>query len=138
LERGGVTAELHAAPIVVAVGDAAEAAPIEHELQATGAAGNAYGFSELSAHELREVCPVLSDRARHGLRLEGQRYLQPLAYTRSLAESVSSRGGQINAGARVDRVEPAGGGGGSGTPPGTAARLRHRGPARRGSPSRPR
>ena len=53
---------------------------------------------------------MLSARARHGLKLEGQRYLQPLAYAQSLAESFRSRGGQITAGARVDRIEPASGG----------------------------
>ncbi len=108
LERGGVSAEVCPAPIFMAFGDAAEAAPVTHELRAT--AGD-YRFSELSQPELAAACPLLSERARHGLRLEGQRYLQPLDYTRRLAESFSSRGGQVRSGARVDRVEAASAGG---------------------------
>jgi D-amino-acid dehydrogenase len=110
LARGGVLAEHCPAPIVMAFADAAEVAPVEHELQVTGAAGQAYGVRQLSAGELRDERPVLSARARHGLRLDGQGYLQPMSYTRSLAESVQARGGQIKSGVRVDRVEPASGG----------------------------
>jgi D-amino-acid dehydrogenase len=113
LERGGVSAELCPAPVVMAFGDPADAAPVRHELEAIGAAGlDAAGGAvrELSASELREEVPVLSARVRHGLRLEGQRWLQPLAYTRSLAESVQARGGQIRSGVRVDGVGQAGAG----------------------------
>ena len=94
----------------MAFGDAAEAVPVEHELRLIGEAGVALDMTELSQRELREERPMLSARARHGLKLEGQRYLQPLAYTQSLAESFRSRGGQITSGIRVDRVEPASGG----------------------------
>jgi D-amino-acid dehydrogenase len=107
LERSGVTGELWPSPIVMAFGDAAEAVPVEHELRVIGEAAIALDVTELSQRELREERPVLSARARHGLRLEGQRYLQPLAYTQSLAESFRSRGGQITSGVRVDRVESA-------------------------------
>jgi len=109
LERGGVTADLLSAPIVMAFGDAAEAVPVEQELRVAGEAGIAGGVTELSQRELREERPVLSARARHGLKLDGQRYLQPLAYTQSLAASVRSRGGQITSGVHVDRLESAGG-----------------------------
>lgn len=110
LQCGGVTAELWPSPIVMAFGDAAEAVPVEHELRSIGEAGITLDLTELSQRELREERPVLSARARHGLKLDGQRYLQPLAYTRSLAESFLSRGGQITSGVRVDRVESASGG----------------------------
>ena len=110
LERGGVRAELCPAAIVMAFGDAAEAVPVEHELQVIGAAGSALDVTELSERELREEWPVLSDRARYGLKLDGQRYLQPSTYTQSLAESFRSRGGQITSGVRVDRVGSASGG----------------------------
>ena len=110
LERGGVKAELSPSAIVMAFGDAAEAVPVEHELRLIGEAGVALDMTELSQRELREERPMLSARARHGLKLQGQRYLQPLAYTQSLAESFRSRGGQITSGVRVDRVEPASGG----------------------------
>lgn len=110
MEHGGVKAELSPSPIVMAFGDAADAGPVEHELRVIGEAGTAARLTELSQRELREEQPLLSARARHGLKLEGQGYLQPLAFTRSLAESFRSRGGQITSGVRVDRVEPASGG----------------------------
>ena len=110
LERGGVKAELSPAAIVMAFGDAGEAAPVEHELGVIGEAGSALDVTELSQRELREERPLLSARARNGLKLEGQRYLQPLEYTQGLAESFRSRGGVIMSGIRVDRVGPADGG----------------------------
>jgi D-amino-acid dehydrogenase len=116
LSRGGVEGELSAAPLVMAFSDPAEAAPVEHELRAIGDAARALGgeqangVSELSQDDLRAQRPVLSVRARHGLRLDGQSYLQPLDYTRSLARSFQARGGQLKTGepdGRVDRAEPA-------------------------------
>jgi D-amino-acid dehydrogenase len=108
LERGGVTAPVHPASVVMAFSSAAEAAPVSHELRVIAGAEN--GVRELSADERRRDWPVLSARARYSLRLDGQRYLQPLAYTRSLARSFQSRGGQLTCGVRVTAVEPAGGG----------------------------
>ena len=102
LELGGVKAELCPAPIVMAFADAASAAMVRLELQAIGGAG----VTDLSQGELRAERPVVSARARLGLKLGGQRYLEPLAYTRSLAESVRARGGQLVTGVAVDRVEP--------------------------------
>lgn len=137
LTRGGVEGELSAAPVVMAFGDPAEAAPVKHELRAIGdavqahdagqahgagqahaagrgnSAGPAYGVSELNQDDLRSQRPVVSARARHGLLLDGQSYLQPFGYTSSLARSFRARGGQLKAGNRdghVDRVEPAGAG----------------------------
>ena len=115
-ERAGVTARVCPAPIVMAFTSAAEAAPVTRELRATA---SGYQLSELSERELRSECPLLCDQARHGLRLDGQGYLQPLEYTRSLAESFQARGGQVSLGARVDRVEPASGGRASVTAAGT-------------------
>ncbi len=110
LTRGGVEGELSAAPVVMAFSDAAEAASVGHELRAIGDAAHTHSVSELSQDELRSQRPVLSARARHGLRLDGQSYLQPFDYTRSLARSFQARGGQLKARDRdghVDRVEPA-------------------------------
>jgi D-amino-acid dehydrogenase len=116
LSEGGVEGELSAAPLVVAFGDPAEAGAVEHELRAIGDAARALDdrqadrVSELGQDDLRSARPVLSARARRGLRLDGQSYLQPLDYTRSLARSFLARGGRLKAGdgdGRVDRVEPA-------------------------------
>jgi D-amino-acid dehydrogenase len=56
---------------------------------------------ELSEDELHVLQPILSARARYGLRLDGQRYLQPAQYTQSLAASFVSRGGKIEEGVAV-------------------------------------
>ncbi len=110
LKRGGVRGELDPSPIVMAFDDAAEAAPVEHEMQVIGEAGTPLDVTELSQRGLREERPMLTARARHGLKLQGQGYLQPLAYTHSLAESFRSRDGRIRPGLRVDRIQPAMGG----------------------------
>jgi D-amino-acid dehydrogenase len=113
LTRGGVEGEPSAAPVVMAFSDPAEAASVEHELRVIGDAAQARSVTELSPDDLRSQYPALSARARHGLRLDGQGYLQPFDYTRSLARSFRARGGQFKVGdpgGHVDRVEPAGAG----------------------------
>jgi D-amino-acid dehydrogenase len=113
LTGGGVEGKLSAAPVVMAFSDPAEAASAGHELRAIGDAAQAHRVTELSQADLRSQHPVLSARARHGLRLDGQGYLQPYDYTRSLARSFAARGGQLKVGGRdshVERVEPAGAG----------------------------
>jgi D-amino-acid dehydrogenase len=110
LRKGGVSGELIAAPMLMAFGSAPEAAPVRHELHALAAAGQGYPVTELDQTALRDAQPLLSARARYGLRLEGQRYLQPLDYTRRLAESVQERGGTIRGGTAVTQARPASGG----------------------------
>jgi D-amino-acid dehydrogenase len=109
LQKGGVGGEVVAAPMVMVFDRPAEAAPVQHELHALAAAGQGYPVTELDATALREELPLLSARAGYGLRLDGQRYLQPLDYTRRLARSVQERGGTIRGNAAVTRVGPAGG-----------------------------
>jgi D-amino-acid dehydrogenase len=134
LTRGGVEGELSAAPVVIAFGNPAEAAPVKHELQVIGDAARAHdagqtnpagrangagrphgthgahGVSELNQDDLRSQRPVLSAQARHGLLLNGQGYVQPFDYTINLARSFQARGGQLKAGdadGHVERVQPA-------------------------------
>jgi D-amino-acid dehydrogenase len=110
LERGGVTAPVHPASVVMAFGCAAEAAPLRHELGLIAGPGPQAGLRELSVDERRRDWAVLSARAGYSLRLDGQRFLQPLSFTGSLAQSFQSRGGQLSCGVRVTAVQPAGGG----------------------------
>jgi len=109
LRKGGVSGELVAAPMLMAFGSPAEAAPVWHELHALAAAGQSYPVTELDGTALRDVQPLLSARAGFGLRLEGQRYLQPLDYTRRLAQAVQERGGTVRSVA-VTRAGPSSGG----------------------------
>jgi D-amino-acid dehydrogenase len=110
LRKGGVSGELVAAPMLMAFGSAPEAAPVWHELHALAAAGQSYPVTELDQAALRATQPLLSSRACYGLQLEGQRYLQPLDYTRRLAQSVQERGGTVRGGAAVTQAGPASGG----------------------------
>jgi D-amino-acid dehydrogenase len=110
LQKGGVSGELVAAPMLMAFASRPEAAPVWHELHALAAAGQGYPVTELGETALRDALPLLSARAGYGLRLEGQRYLQPLDYTRRLGQSVQERGGTIRGSAAVTRVGPASGG----------------------------
>lgn len=110
VQKGGVSGELVAAPMLLAFGSPPDAAPVWHELRALAAAGQGYPVTELDQAALREAQPLLSARATCGLRLDGQRYLQPLDYTRRLAQSVQERGGTIRGNAAVTRVGPVSGG----------------------------
>jgi D-amino-acid dehydrogenase len=109
LQKGGVSGELVAAPMLLAFGSPSDAAPVWHELQALAAAGQSYPVTALDEAALRDAQPLLSARAGYGLRLDGQRYLQPLDYTRRLARSVQERGGTIHGHTAVTRVGPASG-----------------------------
>ncbi len=87
-----MTGELVDAPVLMAFGSLQEAAPVRHELQALEEAGHRYPVRELDQSGLRAAQPLLSSGGRHALVLDGQRYLQPLDYTRTLAKSVVERG----------------------------------------------
>jgi D-amino-acid dehydrogenase len=111
LGKAGVSATVHEAPLFLAFEHPDQAAPVRHELEVLTQHGLRYRISELSESELRSAQPMLSDRARYGMRLDGQRYLQPLEYVQSLATSVQARGGLIKAGAAVTGVSSSPGGG---------------------------
>ena len=111
LAAGGVTGTVVEAPIVAAFDRPDQAGPLRHELQAIAGCGQPVQVSELTERELRRERPMLSGRARYGLRVEGQRYLQPLEYVRSLAAAVAGRGAALETGRTVTAVEPRAGGG---------------------------
>ncbi len=68
------------------------------------AGGLDFAVDELTAADLRREQPLLGPRARYGLQISGQRFLQPLDFVQSLAASVRSRGGQIATGALARAV----------------------------------
>jgi D-amino-acid dehydrogenase len=111
LAKAGVTATVSEAPLFLAFEHSEQAAPVRHELEVLTDHGLHYRVSELDENELRRAQPILSDRARYGMRLDGQRYLQPLEYVQSLAASVRARGGSIKADAAVTGVSSTPGGG---------------------------
>jgi len=101
LAAGGVTAVVHEAPMIAAFEDPRDAVPLRREVEVLASYGQDVSAVELSEDELHAVQPILSPRAHFGLRLDGQRYLQPAEYTQSLAGSFVSRGGKIEEGVSV-------------------------------------
>jgi D-amino-acid dehydrogenase len=87
-----------------------QARPLRHELQAVAGTGVNFTVDELSEAELRREQPLLGPRVRYGLRVGGQKFLQPLAFVRSLAAAVADRGGTLVTGAEVVAVTGGSGG----------------------------
>jgi D-amino-acid dehydrogenase len=101
LAAAGAAETLEHAPVVAAFDRPEQAAALRHELHAVAATGQEVSVDELSAAELHREQPLLSARATWGLRIGGQRYVQPLVLVRSLAAAVAARGGTIATGVAV-------------------------------------
>ena len=111
LADAGVAGRTQDAAMVAAFDAPEQAGPLRHELQSVAAAGGlAFAVDELDAADLRREQPLLSSRACYGLRIGGQKILQPLDFVQSLAASVRNRGGQIVTEARVSAVSSRTGG----------------------------
>ncbi len=104
LTQAGVTGTIEAAGVTAAFERPGQAAPLRRELLAVAAAGQDFSVDELSEADLRRDQPLLGPRIRYGLRIGGQKFLQPLSFTQSLAASVTRRGGQIIPQAEVSAV----------------------------------
>jgi D-amino-acid dehydrogenase len=110
LAQAGVAATIQNSAMVAAFDSPGQAAALRHELDAVAAAGPKFPVDELTDGELHREQPSLATRARYGLRISGQRFLQPLEFMRALAASVTGRGGQLSTGARVTQVASRAGG----------------------------
>ncbi|UYP18275.1 FAD-binding oxidoreductase [Rhodococcus sp. Z13] len=78
------------------------------EFEHARAAGNGIDFDLLDTDTLHSLEPLLGDEVRVGIRIRGQRYVDPPRFVESLAESVRARGGEIVAGAEVHDVRDTG------------------------------
>ncbi len=104
LAEAGVAGRTEDTVIIAAFDATEQAGPLRHELQSIAAAGGLdLAVGELDAASLRREQPLLGSRASYGLRIGGQRILQPLDFVQSLAASVRNRGGQIITQARSQR-----------------------------------
>ncbi|MBK1788479.1 NAD(P)/FAD-dependent oxidoreductase [Prauserella cavernicola] len=106
LTAGGVPTPTVPAPITAVFESAQHAAGLLAELRRLRDAGQELTFSGLTESELREALPQASDSLGAGVRLVGQRYVDPGAFVTSLAEAVRSRGGHIRGGFDVVEVRP--------------------------------
>lgn len=72
-----MTARTVSGPIVAAFQDDGHAAGLLHEFEQIRRAGLDLEFSELTGDEVRAELPVLSERVRRGVRIDGQRFMDP-------------------------------------------------------------
>ncbi|WP_116040453.1 NAD(P)/FAD-dependent oxidoreductase [Amycolatopsis palatopharyngis] len=106
LTANGVRAPTFEAPITAAFESAQHATGLLHELRRLTDAGQAVDYTGITGAELRARLPQVSDHVRAGVRLDGQRYVDPGAFVAALAESVRARGGVIRTGFDVVDVSP--------------------------------
>ncbi|MEB3366705.1 NAD(P)/FAD-dependent oxidoreductase [Saccharopolyspora mangrovi] len=97
LAKGGVGAPAQATSVVAAFERPEQAGELREEFERTRLGGQETWFADGAAFEV----PQLSSLVRTVLRVEGQRYIDPGEFTRSLAEAVEARGGRIHTGFTV-------------------------------------
>ncbi|MEU6263298.1 NAD(P)/FAD-dependent oxidoreductase [Saccharopolyspora shandongensis] len=102
LTAGGVSAPTVPAPITAAFEKPEQVAELRHEFEQIRRCGQDVEVRELSTSDVD--VPQLSSRIAAVLRVEGQRYVDPGEFTRSLAKSVVERGGKLRTGFRVREV----------------------------------
>lgn len=71
-------------------------------------ADGAVHYDLLDGDEVRAVEPAIDPSVRYGLRLHGQRFINPGHFVAALAEAVVRQGGQIRSGVTVADVEQTG------------------------------
>lgn len=100
LAEGGVAAPvLDADPLVAAYRTRAEAEPLLHEAEHLRAAGLPVSAEPIGGDAARAAVPLLTGAVGAAVRVHGQRFVDPAAFTRALAASVAGRGGAVLAGA---------------------------------------
>ncbi|MBB4930557.1 D-amino-acid dehydrogenase [Lipingzhangella halophila] len=95
LGDSGVDVASTAAPITALFSSPRSAAHLLAELRQSTRAGLPLEFAPLSSAQVHEALPQASGSVRAGVRIMGQRYLDPGLFTQALAESVRRRGGAI-------------------------------------------
>ena len=83
------------APITALFRSSADAEHLLDQLQRLRAAGQPSATTELTAAELREQVPLASSGVAVGVRINGQRFVNPGRFVHALASSVVERGGAL-------------------------------------------
>ncbi|GAB2759726.1 FAD-dependent oxidoreductase [Salinifilum aidingensis] len=110
LVDAGVPVSFTRAPFTSVAADAAEADGLLHELSALAAGGYRVDHDVLTADELHAAEPITAgSRAAVGVRINGQRFLDPPRTLEVLADGVRSAGGEVREGQQVQRVAERGG-----------------------------
>ncbi len=102
-EAGVVTRR--AEPVVAGYLDPRARAGLVEELERIETVGQAVDFELLSGDETRAIEPAFSDRIVAGLRIDGQRFVDPAGYVRALGEWVRRRGSVLRTNCRIASIE---------------------------------
>ncbi|MBH0116704.1 FAD-binding oxidoreductase [Salinibacterium sp. NG253] len=109
MEDGGVSAALkHAEPFLAAFTNESDRQVITHEFDEVAAGGGHVSFEKITGDELREFEPSVSKLVTHGLRVDGQRFINPPSFMQVLAASVRARGATIVEGAKATGIRDLG------------------------------
>jgi D-amino-acid dehydrogenase len=90
-----VDAPVSDAPITALFRSSAAAEHLLEQLQRLHDAGQPSSTTELTAAELREQVPLASSEVAVGVRINGQRFVDPGRFVHALASSVVERGGVV-------------------------------------------
>ena len=105
LSETGVSAKVEEGPITALFSKEKKAAHLLMELDQASASGLPLSYAALDRDAARGQSPFVSDAVRAGVRIDGQRHINPGLYTHALADSVRERGGSVVEKFRVTRVE---------------------------------
>jgi D-amino-acid dehydrogenase len=109
LVAGGVDAPVTDAPITALFHSSADAEHLLEQLQRLENAGQSSSTTELTGAELREQVPLASGAVTIGVRINGQRFVDPGKFVHALGRSVVERGAEVRTDDVVD-VRPFAGG----------------------------
>ncbi|MEV0968958.1 NAD(P)/FAD-dependent oxidoreductase [Microtetraspora glauca] len=98
LTSNGVEAPTIEAPIMAAFEKAGQADDLRRELELILRSGQEISFTEIPGDKIAAEVPQISSNVELAIRLDGQRYIDPGAFTQSLADAVVARGGRIRTG----------------------------------------
>jgi D-amino-acid dehydrogenase len=95
LASNGVNAPITDAPITALFGSAADAEHLLEQLQRLRDEGQPSSTTELTDAELREQVPLASGAVAVGVRINGQRFVDPGRFVQALGRSVVERGAAL-------------------------------------------
>ncbi|MCA1780634.1 MAG: FAD-binding oxidoreductase [Intrasporangiaceae bacterium] len=102
LAAEGVSAPtLTAGPIVAAFPRASQVGGLTDELERVAAVGGAVDYELVSGLVARRLVSILSGSVEAAVLIRGQRFINPVTYVHTLANSVRSRGGELITGSAV-------------------------------------
>lgn len=112
LTAGGIAAPVkRAEPLLVVGSSARDCAGVVEEFERMKDIGAEIDYDRIGGRELRALEPALGADARVGLRVHGQRFVNPPEFVAALADAVRQRGGDVVTGFDVvDIRQPPGSG----------------------------